>query len=72
MKMNSKTNNEMSLSFKEPKTLYKESNSNTSPLPPKQYAELVELGLKLLPDIKKEREKRIKNAPTVRFSLFQE
>lgn len=66
--MKSKTDYDLSLNFKVPKSRFIEPVIG-KPLSPKRYAELVELGIKLLPDPGKERAARLRNAPTVRFKL---
>ena len=64
--MNSKHNYELSLDFKIPKDMPEEKLERKS-LPWEQYAEFVRIGLELMPDINKERQSRIKNAPEIKF-----
>lgn len=66
--MNSKSEFPLSLKFKIPQSIPKEKSEKKS-LSPEEYAEFIQLGLKILPDIKKERKQRIENAPKVRFKL---
>ncbi len=40
------------------------------PLTPSQYLDFIEIGIKLLPDLKAARERSFTHAPTVRFSLI--
>ena len=67
--MKDKAHYDLSLVFKIPRKTYK-CGFGEKTLTPAQYAEFVEMGLKILPDIGKEREFRIKNAPKVPFKLY--
>lgn len=40
-----------------------------APLSPRQYLDLIEAGIKLLPDVEAAMKRHQRNAPTVRFEL---
>ena len=61
-------NNKFDLNLRDPEMGYEVKNKYLS-LTPEQYADFIETGLKLLPDLKAVLKKRKKDIPTVKFKL---